>query len=1060
MGRIRHRLKNEFRRGLCLALVALLLLLGQSHAQSQAYGQAQTPPGLPAPQLPPQTQSSPDAIVPGVVLVRLVEGTGRSRDAAQRLGVAEETLAPLSIAGQPELYRLTVADGDEISSAASLAAHPDVLYAEPDYLFHLTETTPNDSLYERLQWNLPHIGANTGWDRTTGSASVVIGIVDTGVDLGHPDLSNKIVGGIDTVNDDFVAGDDQGHGTHVASIAAAETNNDRGVAGVDWNARIMPVKVLNAAGSGSGSQLAAGITWAADNGADILNMSLVGGNQSTIVGNAIQYAYEKGVLLIAAAGNSYTTGNPVSYPAAYEHVLGVAAVDDQDGHASYSNSGSYVDVAAPGGDPSSASDDNNRHWIAGAYWRGAGFSYAWLSGTSQAAPHVAGLASLLLSVNPLLTADELAEIITSSAVDVQAPGRDPFSGYGRIDIPAALALVTAPAIPGVTLDLQLDQPHTELAGVVAVGAEVTFTMRITNTGTTALTVVPLQDVYDATYLRFVRANPAPDNMAAGNLQWFNLIGDGTLPTGSTLTVTATFRTYAATDDEPNQQTSNVATVAHVEDEFGHQPPPQTDTELLRVARSAVAVETTILSPEPSGVGVGADITFGIRVENVGAVPLGRVPIYDLYEADALQYLHTNITPPRITISGVNGELFWSDITGEFGTLNPGQVVEFTATFRMIAPRTTTNLVQTGTVLDINGNPVPPAQGLGHVEVIPAATPIYRLFAPHIGSPFSPAPIEQPCPVPGCPINGLVYPNGMTIHRGLSRLFINSRDTNQLIVVDALTLLPIAKAGTGAEPWDVVINEKTNRVYVSNFADGTVWVYDADDLTLLAQIHVGGNPGVMDILPDLDTVAVAVHQLNGVALIRGLSLQAIVGSGGAGTFGVAADPLSQDFTIINRDAGTGRVLYRLNNSWQAKGAEITFGKKGDRLVPFEAEFNPLNQKLYVTYMQANGLWYVDIFHKESSLVLTKRATVPVGNSGSDRNGDVGGAGLAINTATGNLFVANTFDNTVSVVSGATDQVVATIPTGADPFRVMANPATNRVYISLRKGNRIHKLIDTH
>lgn len=1054
MGRISQRLATRIGSGLSLALVALLLWLGQSQAQNLA----QSPSGLPVGQLSPQPPSATDSFVPGVILVRLAETVAGTGDAAQHLGVVDTALTPLDISGQPGLYRLAVPLGDELTTASELAARSDVLYAEPDYLYYATETTPNDPLYGRYQWNLPHIRATVGWDRTTGSPNIVIGIVDTGVDLGHPDLAAKIVGGIDTVNNDFTAQDDQGHGTHVASIAAAQGNNGTGMAGVDWNARIMPVKVLNAAGNGSSSQVAAGITWAVDNGVDILNLSLSSRNQASIVENAIQYAYAQGVLVIAAAGNSYAEGNPTNYPAAYNHVIAVAAVNDTDGHASYSSSGTYVDVSAPGGDPSSSSDTDERHWIPGAYWRGAGFSYAWLSGTSQAAPHVAGLAGLLLALDPSLTPDELTQIITSQTVDVQSPGWDPFSGYGRIDIAAALAAVIPAARPEVAVAQQLSQLPADLAGVVAVGVEVAFTIRITNTGTTALAVVPLQDIYDGAYLRFVRADPPPDFVAAGSLHWFNLAAIDKLRPGSALTVTVTFAARAATDGQPNQQTSNLASVAYALDEFDQRLPTQTDAKPLRVARSAVAVKTRIVAPEPMTIGVGADITFGIRVENVGAVTLARVPLYDLYEANVLRYLNASLSPPRITVDGADGELFWPDITNDFGDLTPGQVIEFTVTFRMVAPRVTTNLVQVENVVDVNNDPVPPAQGLGSVEVIPAAMPIYRLFVPTISHQPVAETTEQPCPVPGCPIGGLAYPNGLAVHTGLNRIFISSRDTNQLIVLNARTLAPIVTVGTGAEPWDVVINENTNRVYVSNFADGTVWVYDTTSLALLSQIYIGGNPALMDILPRLDTVAVAVRGLNGVAFIKGLTLQELVGSGGVGPFGVAADPVSQDFTLINRDAGTGRVLYRLDNSWQARGGEITFGKDGDRLVPFEAEFNPLNRKLYVAYMQANGLWYVDIFHKESSLVLTKQATVRVGNSGSDRDGNVGGAGLAINPSTGTLFVANTFDNTLSVISGVTDQVVATLPTGTDPFRVMVNPVTNQIFVSLRKVNRIHKFAD--
>jgi len=308
------------------------------------------------------------------------------------------------------------------------------------------------------------------------------------------------------------------------------------------------------------------------------------------------------------------------------------------------------------------------------------------------------------------------------------------------------------------------------------------------------------------------------------------------------------------------------------------------------------------------------------------------------------------------------------------------------------------------------------------------------------------------------VAGLIHPKGLAVHSGLNRLYISSRDTNQLIVLDARTLAPIVTVAAGAQPWDVAINQNTNRVYVSNFADGSIWIYDAVSLAVLTQIHTGGNPAVMDILPDLDTVAVAVRGLNGVAIIQGTELQEIVDSGGVGPYGVAADPLRQDFTIINQDAGTGRVIYRQDNSWQHKGAEITFGVEGDRLVPFEAAFNPANRKLYVIYTKANGLWYVDIFQKDSSMVLTKTATVQVGSSGSNRSGDVGGTGLAVNAVTGNLFITDTYDGTLTVISGQTDQVVATIPTGEDPYEVAINPVTNQVFVSLRRVNRIHKFTD--
>ena len=341
---------------------------------------------------------------------------------------------------------IAVPDGQESAVAQHLNRHAAVEYAEPDYIFHAF-FTPNDPYYTPYQWNLPHINAPAAWDLTTGSSNVTVAIVDTGVDLSHPDLSSKIVAGYDFVNDDSSPQDDQGHGTHVAGIAAAATNNSAGVAGISWGARIMPVKVLDEEGSGYVSDIADGMRWAADHGALIINLSLGGTSQSSTLQSAVDYAYGSGVLIVAAAGNEYEEGNPVGYPAAYPHVMAVAATDDQDGHASYSNTGFYVDIAAPGGDPAGSWDTNPRHWIMSTYWRGGGADYEQHSGTSMAAPHVAGLAALVWSRHDGWTNDDVEWAMEYTAVDLGTAGRDDVFGYGRIDAYAAVALVEPPPPP-------------------------------------------------------------------------------------------------------------------------------------------------------------------------------------------------------------------------------------------------------------------------------------------------------------------------------------------------------------------------------------------------------------------------------------------------------------------------------------------------------------------------------------------------------------------------------------------------------------------------------------
>jgi subtilisin family serine protease len=299
---------------------------------------------------------------------------------------------------------------------------------------------PNDTYYEHYQWNLRQINLPLAWPMSTGSPTLTIAIVDTGIDLGHPDLAAKIVPGYDFVNNDDDPSDDEGHGTHVAGIAGAISNNGQGVAGVAWNPRLMPVKVLDSEGIGWYSWIASGITWAADHGARIINLSLTGDDASSTLQNAVNYAYSKGCLIVAAAGNDYEHGNPVKYPAAFPHVVAVAATTYKDEHASYSETGSYVDLAAPGGDATSNSDPDPNHWIMSTYWRGQA-SYAKIVGTSQAAPHVAGLAALIWSVNPNLSHDQVESIMENTTVDLGSAGRDDTFGYGRIDAMAALASV-------------------------------------------------------------------------------------------------------------------------------------------------------------------------------------------------------------------------------------------------------------------------------------------------------------------------------------------------------------------------------------------------------------------------------------------------------------------------------------------------------------------------------------------------------------------------------------------------------------------------------------------
>ncbi|MFC4778502.1 S8 family peptidase [Paenibacillus sp. GCM10023252] len=305
-------------------------------------------------------------------------------------------------------------------------------YVEPHYLYMTNETAqeqqaivPNDLLYSEYQWNLPSIETEKGWSRSKGNEQVIVAVLDTGVQQNHPDLQGKLVKGLNIVDSNAEPEDDVGHGTHVAGIIGATVNNGEGVAGVSWYNKIMPIKVLDSSGAGSTYSVAQGIIWAVDNGAKVINMSLGNYAQAEFLHDAIKYAYERDVVLIAASGND-NTERP-GYPAAYPEVFAVGATDAKSKRASFSNYGDYIDVAAPGAS------------IASTY---PGGQYAALSGTSMASPHVAALAALIRSANPKLTNAEVMDIMRNSAVDLGTPGKDNDFGYGLIDVDRALSAAT------------------------------------------------------------------------------------------------------------------------------------------------------------------------------------------------------------------------------------------------------------------------------------------------------------------------------------------------------------------------------------------------------------------------------------------------------------------------------------------------------------------------------------------------------------------------------------------------------------------------------------------
>lgn len=363
----------------------------------------------------------------------------------------------------------------------ALQGRSDIAAAAPNYR-HEALRTPNDEHYP-LQWHYPLIHLPEAWEISRGSQDVKIAVIDTGVIVDHPDLAGRISAdsydfisdpdramdgdGIDSdPNDpgDDTQGSSSFHGTHVAGTIAAATDNDTGVAGAAWNCRMMAIRTIGKGGSGTTYDILQGVRYAAgfendagrtpDEPADIINLSIGGGSFSQIEQDILARAREAGVIIIAAAGNS--AENAPSYPAAYDGVISVSAVDINANPAPYSNFGPTIDVAAPGGDFSA--DLNGDGYVDGVLSTGGDISagdvqnvYTFFQGTSMAAPHMAGVAALMKSVRPALSPDDLDGFLQSGAIvrDLGPAGRDERYGFGLIDASRAVRAALDGSVPTV-----------------------------------------------------------------------------------------------------------------------------------------------------------------------------------------------------------------------------------------------------------------------------------------------------------------------------------------------------------------------------------------------------------------------------------------------------------------------------------------------------------------------------------------------------------------------------------------------------------------------------------
>ena len=449
------------------SMAAALLLFPASTAHAMA-----PPPGTAAP-----TPLAADDVVPGEVLLQLAPesfgsaayradlgASGRTglADLDRRLsGLGARAITPVfDLAADPEAKRAQGmdrifcvrfgADLGPAEAARRLAGSPDLLFAEPNRIAHAA-LTPNDPTYPS-QWAHNNTGqairygggtvgtidcdtdTDQAWDLQTGLSSVILAIVDTGVDTGHPEFSGRVVAGYDFVNGDTNPTDDNGHGTCCAGIALGAGNNSQGIAGVAWGVKLMPVKVLDSSGSGTYTMVANGITWAADNGARILSLSLGGGASSTLQ-TAVNYAVNtKGCAMFCASGNA--NASSLDYPAAYSNTIAVGALSpcnerknpsSCDGETWWgSNYGSGLDFLAPGVRIHTTD-------IRGSGGFGTGDYITDFNGTSSATPHAAGIGALVWSQNTALTNTGLRSVLQANCDDLGSTGYDTQTGYGRLN---------------------------------------------------------------------------------------------------------------------------------------------------------------------------------------------------------------------------------------------------------------------------------------------------------------------------------------------------------------------------------------------------------------------------------------------------------------------------------------------------------------------------------------------------------------------------------------------------------------------------------------------------
>ncbi len=336
-------------------------------------------------------------------------------------------------------YKIKLTEQNNKNIISDLKANPLISCIEYDYPLYI-QNIPADPSYSQ-QWNLKMLDMERVWDKFTGDKNVIVAVIDTGILPDHPDLKDNIIAGYDFVDGDTDPTDTSpyfSHGTHVAGIIGAVSNNNTGIAGINWQVKIMPIRVIGPEGNGGYSNLIEGINWAVEHGAQIINLSLAGSFYSEALQKAIQAAVDKGITVVAAAGNNGST--PILYPAKYPEVISVGAVGPEAEIAYYSNFGPNLDLVAPGGNSSNNSFNYNTILSTAGYldsYQQPVYQYKWAEGTSMATPHVSGIIALLYS-SGVTRPQDIKTRLKQTAIDLGKNGFDDKYGAGLINVKKAL----------------------------------------------------------------------------------------------------------------------------------------------------------------------------------------------------------------------------------------------------------------------------------------------------------------------------------------------------------------------------------------------------------------------------------------------------------------------------------------------------------------------------------------------------------------------------------------------------------------------------------------------